>query len=338
MGDHVVACDVGGTTIRVGVANRAGQVLQLLSKPTPSSTRELVSEISSLAELAARCADLDPSCPRSIGVAVPAAINPGNGALGTCENLPAISGFQFRKEMEEAFTVPVVLENDANAAALGELRQGAAVGERDFILIIVGTGLGVGAVVGGRLLRGATGAAGEIGYLSFHPDLADAEDGNSSALYHSVSGPGIGQLAASMRASYPDTRIEPSASAAQIIDAAQANDPLGSAVLRRCVGQLSRVLGVVVAMLDPSLVLLGGGVGGNPAFVASVGQGMAGLLSGPAAIRAAALGDRAGIVGAAALAWEVADGTYGVMGCGARVPEATAGAGVARRASLDALR
>lgn len=314
MDDHIVACDIGGSVTRVGVAGTDCHVRQILRTPTPMSSSELVREISTLSALAARRVGWDPSNAIGIGVAVPAAVDPKDNSIGSCGNLPSISGFSFSRAMRETSGIPVVLENDANAAALGELLQGGAIGESNFVLIVVGTGVGMGAVVDGHLLRGATGAAGELGYISFDQDPLDIGGQEPGALHRSISGSEISHFADSIRGSYPDTRVGPGASPAEIFYAAEANDPLGRAVLINTTRHLSRALLAVVTLLNPSLVLFGGGVGSNPVLVASVRQCMMDFMTNPPAIRAAKLADRAGIVGAAALALAVANGVPSDLG------------------------
>jgi glucokinase len=307
MGNHVVACDIGGSFTRVGVAGSDCRIRQLLRTPTPSSLSDLVGEVSVLSAEAARRVGWSPSNAMSVGVTVPAAVDPSGATIGYCGNLPSISGHRFGQAMCETFGIPVAIENDANAAVLGERLHGGARGESDVVMVVVGTGVGVGAVVDGRLLRGKNGAAGEIGYVPVGPEPLHPEDVRPATLHDLVSGSGISQLAASMHADHPDTVIRSGATAAEVFAAAAAGDPLGHAVLTTSARHLVQALNAVVALLDPAVVLLGGGVGSNPSFVAAVAGLMTSSRVGRPSVRAAELADLGGVVGAAALALAAVD-------------------------------
>jgi glucokinase len=322
---RVLACDIGGSITRVGVASDDCRVRHVHRIRTPASPSQLVREMTKLSAAAADAAGWAPSSLDSIGVAVPASVDPRDDSIGLCENLPELPRFPFRQAVSEAFGIPVALENDANAAALGELHHGSAQGERDFVLVIIGTGVGLGLVTEGKLLRGATGAAGEIGYLPFDANVVDPESGRPAVLYRAISGPAISRLADSMRAAHPDTGLAPGTDASGIFSAAEAGDALARAVLEHTTDHLCRALRVVTALLDPSVVLFGGGVGRNPTLVTSVSHHMTRCFTDPPALRTVGLGDDAGLVGAAASALAVADSDVPAVSRAAGMPDRPSG-------------
>jgi len=248
--------DLGGTKIEAAVLGRDGGIVARRRVPTPAGDyRATVMAIVDLVgaleiELGAQC---------SVGVAIPGAISPATGLVKNA-NSTCLIGHQFDRDLEAALGRPVRLANDANCFALSEAVDGAAAGARVVFGVILGTGVGGGVVVGGRVLTGPNAIAGEWGHNPLpSPSPADLPAppcycGRSGCIETYLSGPGL--AADHRRASGQNLSGEAIAAAAGSGDAA------AEASLRRYEARLARALAGVINILDPEIIVLGGGLSG----------------------------------------------------------------------------
>ena len=184
----VVALDVGGTKLAAALVAADGTIRQRSLAPTPATgTAEEL--------FAAVCSLLDPLVEHphaAIGVGCGGPMTAGGVSVSPL-NIPAWDGFPLRDRLHERYAVPVAIDNDAKALALGEGRWGAAVGVRDYLAMVVSTGVGAGIVLDGRLLDGADGNAGHIGHVIVEPDGRPCACGGRGCLEAETSGPSIEQ-------------------------------------------------------------------------------------------------------------------------------------------------
>lgn len=303
-----IGIDIGGTRLRAAAVRADGSVVAREATDRPDGEgADGFGEalLASLDELVGR---LGRRLPVGIGIA---SMVDADGRLVYAPNLE-VRGLALRERATEALDVPVVVVNDASAACLAEARTGAARGSDDVVLLTVGTGVGGGALVAGRLLRGAHGLATEFGHLVVAEGGRRCPCGTHGCLEAYASGRAIGAIAAERLA---DGRSSPALARERVVDgtavtrAARAGDPLATEV----VTEAGRWLGVGIACLvnafDPSVVLVGGGAGDAlqqwllPAARTSCDPRLLGSghrVTPP--IVAADLGDDAGVVGAALLA------------------------------------
>jgi predicted NBD/HSP70 family sugar kinase len=221
-----------------------------------------------------------------------------SGTLGLSPNLAGLASVSLRDELASRLGHPVVLDNDVTAAAVGERSVGSARGCDDFVFIAVGTGIGMGIVSGGRLLRGAHGAAGEIGYLPLGTDPFDTANQHRGALEEAAAGE---KVAARFRAA-TGTSISPR----EVFDLAARGVPEALTVVAEHARYLALAITAITAVLDPALVVLGGGVGSRPELLGPVRASLAELGKAPVEVRTTALGNRASVLGALNLALSAA--------------------------------
>ncbi|WP_284327921.1 ROK family protein [Demequina litorisediminis] len=211
-------------------------------------------------------------------------------------NLAHLDGTDVRSALETALGHTVVLENDVNVAALGELHSGTA--GKDFAFVSLGTGIGMGLVLGGRLIRGARGAAGEIGYLPLGADPLDPDNHRRGALEEMVAGETISHR-------YEDlTGLE--VSTREVFARAARGDQGASAVIDGYARWVATALGAVIAVVDPGQIVLGGGIGLRPELLPRVQTWLDRIGHSHVPVLTSVLGDRAPLVGAVRLALEAA--------------------------------
>src|SRR5207237_1341730 len=178
---------LGGTKILAGVVARDGSVVRRHERPTPQDSQDHV-----LAELEAAVAELLDDSVEAVGFGAPSPIDQARGVVVRCVNMP-LENAPLRDRMHERFGVPVGLDNDANAAAIGEWRAGAGRGEDDVVMLTLGTGVGGGVISGGRPFRGWNGAGAEPGIGSFvnvfGPEAVILGGGFGVAAYDYLRGP-----------------------------------------------------------------------------------------------------------------------------------------------------
>src|SRR3954467_7142366 len=253
----VIGIDVGYEWLRVVAADLSGKVIARADeRARRRSARQLIEQVGGLVE---QVAGPIGSATRSLAVVgTPGALRPGDSHLALAPPLPGWERPEVLSGLRELVACPVLFEHGVNLAAIGELSRGAGRGVDDFVLVSIGTGLGMGVVLDGRLHRGASGMAGEVGYLptagAEHIEAAIGPLRGQGAMERLVSSHAVVDLA-------KEAGLSPAGSAAAVIDAARAGDPVALQVVDTIAARLAFCIASVAAVLDPELVILGGGIG-----------------------------------------------------------------------------
>lgn len=308
----VLAADLGGTNVRVAAVRSDGKILTRESGSTPDSNNfeELVDKFVSLARSALANAGPAEGEPAVFGIALPGAIDTAAGVVIQSPNLPEMDQMPFAEKLGSRLGVPVILENDANAAAIGENWLGASRGAMNSICVTLGTGVGGGVIIDGKLLRGADGAAGELGHMSVIYDGEKCGCGSFGCIEQYASATAIVRMAKEFAAEFGGSmmRISDELTAADVYDAGVAGDAAALAVFRKMGECLGTSLAGLVNLLNPEIIVIGGGASaGWDLFIGHTRE----LIDKKAYRRSAervkivraALGDDAGIIGAARTAF-----------------------------------
>ena len=304
----VIGVDLGGTNLRTALITSEGDILDKRKEATHASdgwgkiVKRLVQNIERQQEIAAQKG----ITVAAVGVGSPGVIQVDKGIVVKSPNFPDWNNLPLKDELEKVLRLPVMIENDANAAALGEQWRGAGMGIGSMILLTLGTGVGGGIVLNKQIWHGADGMAGELGHMTIIPDGRKCGCGNTGCLEMYASARGIVQ-------SYQDALgasekgVRPEISSAQVYQ--EANK--GNARAVKVMQDMGRILGIGIANLinifNPEMVVIGGGVRDAwPLFIDSTRTEIRKRgFEVPAArtkILPSKLGDDAGTMGAAATA------------------------------------
>ena len=298
----VLAFDVGGTKLRAAIADADGAVIvETVESTAGRETAGLLAQLRRLGDDLQRRAAAPVV---AVGLALPVVIDRDDTSATSVHNILALGGVDLGQALGDAFPVPVAFDNDANLAALAEWRRGAAVGRRDFVVLAVGTGIGMGIVAGGTLLRGARGAAGEVGFLPFGADPRSEASREQGAFEVAAAGPGLRRRIDA--AASAGARFAAGAHLDEVARAADAGDAAARAIVDGEARLIATGIAAIVAVLDPGLVVLSGGVGASPLLIGPVRRAAAALMASPPDIVIGSFGDRGPLVGAIDLAREVA--------------------------------
>jgi len=312
MSDHVLGVDLGGSNVRVVLSHISGRpVADLAATTAQGDPRAVVVQLAGLSRQLAETAEVDWSRIAGMAVGVPGVVHADGGGLRLAPNLPPFAQIDVARALGEQLGVPVVLDNDVNMATLAEQRHGLGVGVSDFVFIAVGTGVGMGIVASGRLQRGATGAAGEVGFVPLGTDPFERSNQRHGPLEEAAGGVGVARRYAELAGSEPDA-----VAALEVYARAAAGDPHAGAVLDGQARAMALAVVSVQATLDPALVVFGGGIGSREDFIARVRSIVARLALRHPRIEVSRLGERAGLIGAAELARAQVNGQAGRDGDG----------------------
>jgi glucokinase len=268
MPDLYGAIDLGGTKLRAEVAGLDGDSLAEVILPTEASggPDHVIGRMVDALAAAAGEAGVELSDLRGLGVASPGALDLVNGIVHEAPQLPGWDGVPLPQILSERLGIPVLLENDANAAALGENRFGAGRGTRQMIYFTVSTGVGGGIIVDGGIYHGITGSAGELGHIIVQPNGARCLCGELGCLEAYASGTGISWRAVELveAGEAPGLarvrREKGELDADEIADAARRGDEAA----RRLFDEAGYYLGIAltncVNIFNPEMIVLGGGV------------------------------------------------------------------------------
>jgi glucokinase len=301
MAEYSIGLDLGGTNLRAAAIDRTGTMIERVSARTdPASGREamlddIVGVINAVKE---RCGSYGLV---GIGVGVPGFILMKEGVILNSNNLAVLENFAFRDEIQRRLGTPFILENDANAAALGEKWMGAGREVDDLVLLTLGTGIGGGIVMDGRALHGYLGMAGELGHLTVVPNGNPCGCGNRGCLEKHASATAISAMARILN-------LGVNLSAKEVYELAQAGDDKAQEIFRIMGQSLGVALAMLVNTFNFPLYLLSGGVlaawdAFAPSMLDEVRWRSFTFRTTDTRIEKATLGDEAGLYGAAYLPW-----------------------------------
>lgn len=259
--------DIGGTKIAVSLGTASGKVVERsqFSSEQGKQVNRSIEQIRAVLTGFFRKHKLTKRQILGIGVAVPGIIDPKTQRIEKSPNLPSWEGVALKKILSQTFKLPVSVENDANAAALGEKYFGLGKKIEDFIYITVSTGIGSGIVAGGRLVRGAKGIAGEVGHMTLVRAGEQCPCGKRGCLEAYSSGTAMAAFAtkALKRGATSNflRRFQLNQiTGALVAEAAKHKDPLAIEARKQAADYLGLALGNLINLLNPSRIILGGGV------------------------------------------------------------------------------
>lgn len=306
----VIGIDVGGTFTKGALVDTGGRISERIERATErhAATKSIIAVAEALVERAANVGQR----PSAVGIGAAGFIDHDAGSVAFSPNL-VYDDPHVRTAASSRVGLRVVVDNDANAAVWGERRFGAARGSDHVAMLTIGTGIGAGFVVEGRLIRGWTGAGAEFGHVVIDPSGPPCPCGLRGCLEQLASGGAMGRMGREAAERDPDTKmVEVAGSVAGIEGkhvalAAAQHDEAAVQVLRRAGRALAVGMSNVVNVFDPEVIVLGGGAtkAGEPYLGVArdeLVKRTAAQRRRPVRVDLAALGNDAGIVGAAALA------------------------------------
>ena len=310
----VVGVDIGGTKVAAGLVNAEGKILA--RNRTPMLTTGAPSN--GLAAVSTAIRGLFPDVPSqnqiaAIGICAPGPLNPNTGVIINPPNLTIWNNYPLAEEMRRLHNVRVTVDNDANAAALAEAKWGAGRGYPNIFYASVGTGIGTGIIFDGRIYHGKTGAAAEGGHMGIDSNGPVCNCGKRGCIETLAAGPAIARRARQKLGQNPNSvLLEMSGGDIQKVSsemvgrAHAAGDPVAKEVMRETLDLLAYWLGSIIDLLEPDVIVIGGGVSSLLApFLDEIRERWRGACLNPSPLDIPVLlahyGEDAGIAGAAAL-------------------------------------
>jgi len=311
----VCAVDLGGTNLRAANIDCEGSIHERFKAPTPSTDNpnEIVSAIASAVTECANQAAKRGESIQAISVVVPGSVQTETRVIVNAPNIPAIIGFDLGQALTAELHRPISLENDANAAAVGEMWRGAGRDCKTIVCLTLGTGVGSGIILGGELLRGIDGTAGEIGHMSVVPiGGVKCKCGGVGCLEVYASATAIVRMTREGLLDHPQSMLsaapEVDLSAKKVAIAANQGDAFALDVFRKMGMYLGMVMANIVNIFNPEMIVIGGGVSASFDLFAPYARDeiMKRAFPVPAQrcqVVKAECGDEAGLLGAAWLAF-----------------------------------
>lgn len=315
MSKKLIGIDLGGTTVKLAVLTESGEVQQkwsLLTDISEEGTKIVPSIVASINEHIERYG-MSKEDFIGIGMGSPGTVDLQNGTVIGAYNLNWKTLQPVKLLIEEGTGIPFAIDNDANVAALGERWKGAGENEDNMAFLTLGTGVGGGIVAEGNLLHGSVGAAGEVGHITVEPNGYDCTCGKKGCLETVASATGVVRLArdyadqyageSTLKAAIDDGQL---VTAKDVFDFAKQNDALAVKVIDKVAFYLGLACGNIANILNPSTIVIGGGVSNAGEFLVEQVQDYFNTFTFPAIrssckIRLAQLGNDAGVIGASSL-------------------------------------
>jgi glucokinase len=304
---NIVGVDVGATKIAAGVVSSEGEVLNRARYPTANSRGGLLDTLTQAISEVSHGFEVDGVC-----LGVPGLVLAQENKVVFSPNLPAIEGIPLKDELELSMGLAVTVENDNNAAAWGEFRFGAGSEAENLLFVGLGTGIGGGIVMHGQLLRGALGAAGELGHVTVQATGPRCACGNRGCLEAFASGTAIGRRAREVAAEQPDSGLGQLAAEREVYgedvtNLAREGDEAALSVLEEAGRWLGIGLVGFVNTFNPEVVVVGGGVMEAGELILKAARREVHLRSRSPSrelieVKEATLSPESGVLGAAALA------------------------------------
>ncbi|MEZ5306652.1 MAG: ROK family protein [Pyrinomonadaceae bacterium] len=309
MSDIVLSADLGGTNLRMAAVSGSGDILARVKNRTPfeSTSAEIVDLIVESVEACRK----EVSGAKALVLAVPGTVNPSSGIITNAPNIPTLDDFDLAKAVSAITGLPVFLENDANAAAIGENWIGASRGALSSIMVTLGTGVGGGIIIGGEVIRGIDGTAGEIGHICVEPKGVKCGCGSHGCVEQYASATAIVRMAKEAYSAEVSNGSSNgnSFTSEYVFQRALEGDERAIRIFTDQGQYLGIMLAGLLNTLNPEVVVIGGGVAAAadmflPSLVSEIKARAYVEPATRAKIVLAELGDNAGILGAAKLGFE----------------------------------
>lgn len=288
---NILAADIGGTSIKIALVDEQGNITRTQEVPSegkkggPQVMKNLMAALDTYEGYEA------------IGISTAGQVDSEKGMIRYAnENIPGYTGMKIREILEERYYVPVKVENDVNAAALGEARFGAGKSYGDFLCVTLGTGVGGGIFIGHELYKGADGIAGELGHLNLYPKGKRCGCGRLGCYEQYASTKALVQAAHAVNPSISSGR--------DLFRRIEGGDPRLKEVLESWLEDVALGLSSLIHIFNPEALILGGGVLDRPRLLEDIEKKVRENLMASfqgVVIRKAALGNHAGLMGAASL-------------------------------------
>lgn len=315
MSKKIIGIDLGGTTVKFAILTEEGDIQQKWSIETDISEQgtKIVSSIIESIEKHMKMYNLTAEDFVGIGMGSPGTVDSVNGTVIGAYNLNWETLQPIREQIESATHIPFFIDNDANVAALGEAWRGAGESDPDVVFLTLGTGVGGGIIVGGKLAHGSIGAAGEVGHITVEPDGYECTCGKIGCLETVASATGVVHLARDFSDNFAgDSKLKYIIDDGQLITAkdvfglAKEEDPLALMVVDKVAYYLGLASSHLANTLNPSTIVLGGGVSKAGDILTETIQPYFEKYTFPTIrqstkIRLAILGNDAGVIGASSL-------------------------------------
>ena len=314
----VIGVDIGGTKVAAGIVDCAsGEIHEQTRTPmlASGSAEDGLAAVKAAIEQLLRGAAPEARKGRAIGLCAPGPLNPRTGVIINPPNVPCWRNYPLAERISNFYQLPVRLDNDANAAALAETIWGAGRGFQNVFYATIGTGIGTGIVLDGKILHGRTGAAGEGGHVSIDFRGAKCACGKRGCIEALAAGPAIARAAKAVLEKRPrDSSVllalcngKPDALMCEMVGQAFAKgDRIAGDVLDQTIEYLAHWLGNIIDLLEPEIIVMGGGVSAMlKPFLEKISERLRDCCENQRAceipIVPARFGENAGIAGAAAL-------------------------------------
>lgn len=315
-----IGIDLGGTNIAAGIVNESFEIICKTSIPTGAErpAAEIAADMAAICHTVCEKAGIDPSEIASVGIASPGIANHDDGIIEYCCNIPSFRKFAICDAVKAGFPAPhVFVENDANAAAWGEVVAGSAKGTKDSIMITLGTGVGGGIIIDGKVVSGFNYAGAELGHIVIEVDGVQCGCGRKGCWEAYSSATALirmtkEKLEECEAAGRKTVMTDMVAAAGKVsgrtaFDAKRAGDEAGAEVVAKYVHYLAQGISNIINIFQPEVLSIGGGVSGEGDYLLDMlvplvraevyGQGIVNDTD----IRIASLGNDAGIIGGAVL-------------------------------------
>jgi len=286
--------DLGGSSLKYGLLTRKGEVVSKGTKPTPASRDEIIALVGTvLGEMKEEAKGQI----KAAGLGIPGLYSLKDKRIIQSPNIPELDNFDLQGGLAKVIDLPFWVNNDANMAAYGEWKRGAGRGVQSMVLLTVGTGIGSGLILGGELFMGSCGFAGELGHITVNPEGDRCKCGNQGCLETEAAAPKIVR-------NYMDfSRTKKPLAAEEVFQKALKGNTAAKKAFVIAGQYLGIGLGIVINLLNPEKILLGGGVMATGDFILNAAQEEAKKRSYAASfagcvIDRAGLGNDAGFIGA----------------------------------------
>ncbi|QIG46964.1 ROK family transcriptional regulator [Nordella sp. HKS 07] len=296
---YVVGIDLGGSKCRLALADLSSHVVAEATTAThPGGGLQALRHIADEVDRLIAEAGIDRARIQRAVIGCPGIIDPRSGRLNHSPSIPDLTGTDIAGSLSTLLGVPTSAENDVNLAVLGEHWQGRGRGADNLAFAALGTGIGLGLMINGRLVRGKRGAAGEICFLPIENDPFEENILGEGAFERAIGSRGI---LARYRRLATERRDDPAVqSVHDIFEAMRRGDPFAESTIDETAKLLAFGLLSLTAIIDPDMIVLGGNIGIQPELVERAGAYVKAGSEQPPLIKASALGNRATLVGALA--------------------------------------